>query len=226
MASLQTTIISGNLDVTQDIGSSAVGTPNCYNENLYTRIDGIMYLITQHSSGTSGSAGSGGSSGSGGTSGTDGTGGTSGVNGAQGPQGPQGNQGVPGTKEAIVESTEKGDYVSLYCTEMPEVRFDDIIKIKVRNRRNIAVVIDPLYSHVCEPNSIEAISYVTSYPICCGLIVKKDILNIEFEPNVEIPEYILVKLSGIRKGCANIRFQRRTKEQMIANNNFWNGWKK
>ena len=126
----------------------------------------------------------------------------------------------------IVESIEKGDYVSLYCTEMPEVRFDDIIKIKVRNRRNIAVVIDPLYSHVCEPNSIEAISYVTSSPICCGLIVKKDILNIEFEPNVEIPEYILVKLSGIRKGCSNIRFQRRTKEQMIANNNFWNGWKK
>jgi hypothetical protein len=109
---------------------------------------------------------------------------------------------------------------------MPEVRFDDIIKIKVYNQKTLSVFIDELYSHVCEPNSIEAISYVASSPISCGLIVKNNILNIEFEDNAKLPEQILVKLSGIRKGCADIRFAPKTEEQMIANRNFWQGWKK
>jgi hypothetical protein len=51
-------------------------------------------------------------------------------------------------------------------------------------------------------------------------------LNIEFEDNAKLPEQILVKLSGIRKGCADIRFAPKTEEQMIANRNFWQGWKK
>ena len=109
---------------------------------------------------------------------------------------------------------------------MPEVRFDDIIKIKVKNRKKISVVIDSLYVHVCESNSIEAISYVASCPISCGVIVKNNILNIEFQDNVKLPEQILVKLSGIRKGCADIRFAPKTEDQMMANRNFWQGWKK
>jgi hypothetical protein len=109
---------------------------------------------------------------------------------------------------------------------MPEVRFDDIIKIKVYDQKVISIIIDDLYTHVCEPNSIEAISYVVSSPISCGMIVKGNVLNIEFEDNAKLPEQILVKLSGIRKGCADIRFTPKTEEQMIANRNFWQGWKK
>jgi len=34
-----------------------------------------------------------------------------------------------------------------------------------------------------------------------------------------------VKLSGIRKGRLNKRFERFTYEQMMANNAFWTQWK-
>jgi hypothetical protein len=41
----------------------------------------------------------------------------------------------------------------------------------------------------------------------------------------EMPDQIVVKLSGIRKGFGNKRFEKFSHDQMVANNTFWDGWK-
>jgi hypothetical protein len=108
---------------------------------------------------------------------------------------------------------------------MPEVRFDDLIKLYVNNRSKIEHNIDPIYCHVCEINSIEAISHTTPIPIMCGLKVQKNKLFIDFADQKPLPEYIIVKLSAIRKGRINYRFYPRTKEEKIKNDKFWYSWK-
>jgi len=108
---------------------------------------------------------------------------------------------------------------------MPEIRFDDVVKVYVEHKSYIVYDIDELYCHVCETNTIEAISYTTPIPIMCGVKAQNGKLYINFAEQKPLPEYIIIKLSGIRKGANNRRFYRRTKEEMIKNNNFWNSWK-
>ena len=125
---------------------------------------------------------------------------------------------TPG-KSAIVPSVH-GEYVAVYCVEAPEVRFEEIISIKTNGRLKIEHEIDPEFVFICEPDSIKAISYTTTEPALCGVKVKENKLIITFSGN--IPEEVTVKLSGIRKGFANVRFESKTKEQAHHNNNFWN----
>jgi len=143
--------------------------------------------------------------------------------GPAGPAGPAGPTGPTGDKYAIVEAFDKNSYIALACVEMPEVRFDEIMVIKPNKRKQLITPIDYNYIYVCEPDSIEPISYTTSEPCICGLNVKGHNLHISFEQNV--PDVIRVKLSGIRKGRLNKRFERFTYEQMMANNAFWTQWK-
>ena len=44
-----------------------------------------------------------------------------------------GAKGATGDKYAIVPSEVEGVYVGLICTEMPEARFEDVIKIATKN---------------------------------------------------------------------------------------------
>ena len=121
-------------------------------------------------------------------------------------------------KTAIVPY--KDEFVSLYCVESPEVRFEEIIFIDVKNRDCIIEEIDPIYYDVCEKNSIKPISYACSEPVACGIQVKDNLIIIKFNKNDATPEEITLKLSGIRKGFKK-RFSRKTKEEMIKNNKFW-----
>ena len=122
------------------------------------------------------------------------------------------------TKSAIVPSVH-GEYVALYCVEAPEVRFEEIISIKSNGRLKIEHEIDPEFVFICEPDSIKAISHTTTEPALCGVKVKENKLIITFSGN--IPEEVTVKLSGIRKGFANVRFEKKTEEQANHNNDFW-----
>ena len=85
--------------------------------------------------------------------------------------------------------------------------------------------IDPMYYYVCDEDTIEAISYTSPTPAFCGITVVKDSIFINFPENSKIPEYVIVKLSGIRKGRSGRRFIERTKEEMIKNIAFWNSWR-
>jgi len=108
---------------------------------------------------------------------------------------------------------------------MPETRFDDIVKIEIQNKSYIEYDIDELYCHVCEINTIEAISYTTPEPALCGVKVQNGKIIVKFAQQSLLPEYIIVKLSGIRKGRQNRRFFKRTKEEMLKNIAFWSSWK-
>ena len=124
---------------------------------------------------------------------------------------------TPG-KSAIVPSVH-GEYVAVYCVEAPEVRFEEIISIKSNGRLKIEHEIDPEFVFICEPDSIKAISHTTTEPALCGVKIKENKLIITFSGN--IPEEVTVKLSGIRKGFANVRFEKKTEEQANHNNDFW-----
>jgi len=121
-------------------------------------------------------------------------------------------------KSAIVPSVH-GEYVAVYCVEAPEVRFEEIISIKTNGRLKIEHEIDPEFMFICEPDSIKAISYTTTEPALCGVKIKENKLIITFSGNTA--EEVTVKLSGIRKGFANVRFEKKTEEQANHNNNFW-----
>ena len=122
------------------------------------------------------------------------------------------------TKSAIVPSVH-GEYVALYCVEASEVRFEEIISIKTNGKIKIEHEIDPEFVFICEPDSIKAIGYTTTEPALCGVKVKEKKIIITFSGNIS--EEITVKLSGIRKGFANVRFEKKTEEQANHNNDFW-----
>ena len=131
---------------------------------------------------------------------------------------------IEADKYAIVESPNPDEYVSLACTEMPETRFDDIVKLDV-SQRSFTYDLDPTYLFVCEDNSIEPISYVCDEPAIAGLKVNEGTLFISFSTLTDLPNTITVKLSGIRKGRADKRFVKWSKEAAQNNAQFWNGWR-
>ena len=137
-------------------------------------------------------------------------------------------------KYAIVPSKD-GDYVSLACTEMPETRFEDVQKINLSEYGNllsdegkkdliIDVDIDEEFINVCEEDTIDAISCVASDPALVGAKVVDDKIIVSLIAD-DVPEFIVVKLSGIRKGRLNKRFVKFTEEEALRNNNFWGSWK-
>ena len=42
----------------------------------------------------------------------------------------------------------------------------------------------------------------------------------------DIPQEIIIKFSGVRKGKSRLRFERFTEKQAKANSQFWNSWNK
>ena len=137
--------------------------------------------------------------------------------GATGPAGPA------GAKHAIVPSYEEDKYVALVCVEQPEARFEDILVINPMASRRMSIEIDKEYLNTVEHNSVQAISYTTDIPCSCGIKVLENTIYIEVEGN--IPQQIVVKISGIRKGFTE-RFKPYTKKEMDNNTRFWDSWKK
>ena len=132
---------------------------------------------------------------------------------------------IDADKYAIVASKTPGEYVSLACVEAPDVRFEDVIKIAVDERGSFEHELDPEFVHVCEADSIEAISYVCTEPACAGIKVDGGKLIVTFSHVTPLPQFITVKVSGIRAGRAGKRFVRFTEEEARNNAAFWNGWK-
>ena len=114
----------------------------------------------------------------------------------------------------------------MICVESPEARFEETIEIQTNKLEELSIQIDPTFIHVCEENCIKPISYVSSEPCVCGIRVDGDLLKIKFSNLLSVPESLIVKLSGIRKGRNDSRFQEFTKEEMDKNVNFWSAWNK
>jgi hypothetical protein len=118
---------------------------------------------------------------------------------------------------------------------MPDVRFEDVLVINPSDhepmvssfdaettKKTFDVEIDEKYLFVCEEGRIKPISHAPSSPCSCGLKVKGGKLEVTVIGNM--PDEIVVKLSGVRKGFDNKRFEEFSHAQMIANTSFWNKW--
>ena len=129
-------------------------------------------------------------------------------------------------KSAIVAGREPGQYVGVQCVEMPEVRFEDVVKILVGEEGMIDHPIDPQFVFICEPNSIEAVGHVCSDPAVAGIkIIDGHTLRVKFSHVTPLPESITIKLSGIRKGRADRRFPEYSEKEAESNNAFWQLWR-
>jgi hypothetical protein len=154
--------------------------------------------------------------------------------GLQGPPGAQGAQGSQGDKYAIlpvVTSQGYEEYVELICVEMPEVRFEDIVVVKVGgsglDRDTILTFLDERFIQVCEKDTIKVTSAVGSSPVLVGAYISKNSLVVEAvgeDLKNKVVE-IVVRISGIRKGRLNRRFAKHTYQEMISNTRFWEKWK-
>ena len=145
--------------------------------------------------------------------------------GPQGPYGPpgipgaQGAPGTPGDKYAIVPLA--GQNRGLFCLEMPEARFEDMLVLKMTSSSQ-EFQIDPLFSEATEPGTLYPISAISNEPIYIGArVINHNLLLVEldFEPASEVTIY--VRLSGLRRGYKNKRFPTFTDKQMQKNNRFW-----
>lgn len=114
-----------------------------------------------------------------------------------------------------------GEYRALYCEEAPDVRFNDVLLVYTNGRTHVITQIDTLYVGVCDPDTIRVVGYSTDIPALVGASVSGCELELKTWSPIGIPDRIALRLSGIRRGASGIRFEKKTLEQMIANNSFW-----
>lgn len=127
-------------------------------------------------------------------------------------------------KTAIVPClTRRGtkQYVGLFCTEMPDARFEDIVVVKVGRRRLARRKLDTAFLQVCEPRSIIISSAVPSHPITLGARLEREQILVECATRPLRSLVVTLRVTGIRRGFAGRRFQQFTREQMLANNQFY-----
>jgi len=127
-------------------------------------------------------------------------------------------------KTAIVKAADPDPdaFVELYCTESPEVRFEDIVTIKPPTHcREFVHPIDPEYLHVCEPGSIKAVGHTTSEPAIAGIRIEAGQIEVAFSELLPVPGEIVIHLMGTRAGRAGRRFAKSTRAKAEQNSDFW-----
>jgi len=112
--------------------------------------------------------------------------------------------------------------VALFIHEMPEVRFDDVMVVKVP-MEDQEIAIDPRFVEVCHKGTIEVCGIVPEKPILVGARALGDKIRLSFaEQDPKHAVRLVLRLTGIRRGFAGKRFPARTKEQFEANERFIN----
>ena len=114
------------------------------------------------------------------------------------------------------------EFVALVCTEMPETRFEDVVRVRMNRMMLVHQPIDDIYLGVCEPGTVMAVSAVPDHPAAVGVRVQGgNTLIVETDRAVD---WVTVKLTGIRKGHTQ-RFRRYTRDEMERNLRFWDAWR-
>ena len=168
----------------------------------------------------SGSGGSGGSGGDASSGGSQGSG--SQPSGSQ-PSGSQGSGGSGGSDKStaiVPASWTATGYTALFIAESPEVRFDDVIVVKIA-KANTYLPIDPRFLEVCEASSVQVCGCTPDIPALIGAVVEGSRVRVRIEkadPNQIVQ--VVIRLTGIRKGFRGLRFPDRTRTQFEANERF------
>lgn len=119
-------------------------------------------------------------------------------------------------KMAIVPHQD--DYVALFCVESPNVRFEDVVRVPIVGPLTTARL-DPVFVDVCEPGSLNVISVASPTPASVGAAIDGEVVTVRIAG--DLPPFVIVTVSGIRAGSRGVRFPRKTREQMLRNNSFW-----
>jgi hypothetical protein len=121
----------------------------------------------------------------------------------------------------VPASWSQAGYTALFVEEAPEVRFDDIIIASVDSPET-QLPIDPHFIEVCERGSLEVCGCVPDSPVLIGASVQGDQVRVRVgkQPVQVWPIRVVIRLTGIRRGFAGLRFPDRTKEQFESNERF------
>jgi hypothetical protein len=138
------------------------------------------------------------------------------------PQGQQGPQGPQGSKFAIIAvRSDDGDdqYLGLFCTEMPESYFMDIIDLKIQAYQT-TMPMDRTFVKACESNSFRVVSAVTPDPAKIGVHIDDNKVVLRTQDYSDV-DSATVTVAGIRKGFGGRRFPAFTVDQKNQNEKFW-----
>lgn len=126
---------------------------------------------------------------------------------------------------AIVPVENNSKFVALFCTEMPEPYFAELMTIQLPAGGYAEVRIDHRFLDACEPGTIQAVSCVPDSPICCTAGVINHRLWLRGRPEMMRGACnVAVLLMGLRRGHTGKRFREHTYDEMEANMRFWGGW--
>ena len=170
-------------------------------------------------SGSGGSGGSGGDPSSGGSQGSGSQPSGSQPSGSQG-SGGSGGSGSDKSTAIVPASWSPTGYTALFIAECPEVRFDDVMVVKV-GRPDAYVSIDPKFLEVCEAGSVQVCGCTPDIPVLIGAVVEGGKVHMRIaqsDPNRVVQ--VVIRLTGIRKGFRGRRFPDRTRAQFEANERF------
>jgi hypothetical protein len=122
-----------------------------------------------------------------------------------------------------VVAPEGTSWVGLFCEEMPEARFADVIQVENSERsRSLRIPIDPRFCAVVVPGTVVVTSLVPDEPVACGARVQHGVIQLQFAGRKgRAPRAITITLSGVRRGRKDIRFPQFTAEQAMRNRKFW-----
>jgi hypothetical protein len=112
-------------------------------------------------------------------------------------------------------------YAALFAHEMPDVRFDDVMTLKIKGRIS-RVPVDPRFMAVCEYDTVEVCSASgDTGPVRCARVVRGELI-VECYRFGRRPAKVCVRLTAIRKGFVGMRFPSRSAQQFEANEAFIN----
>ena len=110
-------------------------------------------------------------------------------------------------------------YAALFVAESPEVRFDDVMIVEAAAAETRAAI-DPRFVAVCHPGSIEVCGLAPDCPVAIGAAVEGGEVVIRLAKNPARPARVVVRLTGVRRGFAGLRFPDRTRQEFEANERF------
>jgi hypothetical protein len=127
--------------------------------------------------------------------------GPTGYDGPAGPTGPTGPQGPSGYSPSVLVYNRVS--LGLTFVESPEPRCEEVIVVRPKGNRD-RFLLDPRFLAHCEPNSILVHSAMAAIPTVMGAHVKGREVHLAIEG--EVPESVVLTLSGIKRGSAGVRF--------------------
>ena len=156
-----------------------------------------LEILCDSDSGDSGGSGSGGSGGS-----------------------DDGDSGTSKDSAIVPVNWTKTGFTALYCVEAPDVRFEDTIVVeRPKWARNWSVNTCGKFRSVLEDGSMEVVSYTTDKPVPVGFSIdERGVLYVRtsYLP-FNRPNRLVVKLAGIRRGFAGVKFEQKTQAEFDAN---------